>query len=190
MRKVISIILKIKNRILDYSPKRTISLNEYHKHIRMVKGFSGGAILLPKPITFNESIHNVFNENYLYPSEESYFVEIKNGLAFRRYNLFSIIDSKKNLLFEISIDSLKRDIHPVFKERINIKPKKLKGKTLMLATLGCDTVYFHWIMDLLPRLNVLLKNKINISEFDHILINPIKYAFQKESLLHFGIRDC
>ena len=189
MGKLSNIITKIKNRILDYRPKKTISLNENHKHIRFFKGYSGGAILLPKPITFEEKIHNIFNENYLYPSEESYYIEVKNGFIFRRYDIFSVIDNKRNLLAEVSVDSLKRKVHPVFTERINAKPKKLKGKTLMLATLGCDNVYYHWIMDLLPRLNVLIKNDMNLSSFDQILINPIKYPFQKESLIQLGIRE-
>jgi hypothetical protein len=189
MGRLFNIITRLKNRILDFRPKRTISLNENHKHIRMVKGFSGGAILLPKPITFNESIHNVFNENYLYPSEESYFIELKKARVFRHYFMFSIIDSKNNLLKEVSNDPLKREIHPVYMERINTKPKKLSGKTLMLATLGCDNVYYHWMMDLLPRLNVLTQNDINLNDFDFIIINPIIYAYQKESLNYLKIKE-
>lgn len=61
-------------------------------------------------------------------------------------------------------------------------PQKIKGKVVVLTTLYNNT-YFHWIHDVLPRLNLIDQNHI---EYDWIYA-PYNQPFMKESLSFWGI---
>jgi len=63
----------------------------------------------------------------------------------------------------------------------------LRGRILLLATTGGDN-YFHWMMDVLPRIEMVQKVAKSLKKFDRIVINSGQTNFQKESLAQFAIR--
>ena len=60
--------------------------------------------------------------------------------------------------------------------------KKLNGKIFSLLTGGGGNKnYWHWLFDVLPRINILEKH-IDINEIDFFLFPDLNERFQKESL--------
>ncbi|MGB3404804.1 MAG: tetratricopeptide repeat protein [Microcoleaceae cyanobacterium] len=62
----------------------------------------------------------------------------------------------------------------------------LKGKTAVLSSLS-GNVYFHWMVDVLPRLEILKQQGINLAEIDQFVVNSIQRPFQRETLEKLGI---
>ena len=48
--------------------------------------------------------------------------------------------------------------------------------------------YFHWLCQVLPRIDLLRQHGVDLSEVDNFLIPSIKSKFIEESLNHFGIK--
>ncbi|MCL2934819.1 MAG: tetratricopeptide repeat protein, partial [Trichodesmium sp. MAG_R03] len=64
--------------------------------------------------------------------------------------------------------------------------EKINGKVAVLSGLY-DHVYFHWMVDILPRLEILKIHGINLEEIDRFLVNSYQQPFQRESLKILGI---
>ena len=62
----------------------------------------------------------------------------------------------------------------------------LKGKALILAATGGES-YYHWMIDVLPRIGLAKKNGFKLESFDHFVVNGITKPFQQETLQALGI---
>ena len=68
----------------------------------------------------------------------------------------------------------------------NLPPiQKIDGTVAVLAGLLNDT-YFHWMFDILPRIELLDKSGIDITGIDKFLVSS-RLSFQKETLKALGI---
>ena len=64
----------------------------------------------------------------------------------------------------------------------------LSGVTHLLgASMGAHC-YYHWIVDILPRLGILQKAGITIDQLDNILVREVRLSFQSETLERLNIR--
>ncbi|MCT7975657.1 tetratricopeptide repeat protein [Laspinema olomoucense] len=78
--------------------------------------------------------------------------------------------------------------HQIF-ELEDVPPlTKIDGTVAVLAGLS-GNVYFHWIVDILPRLEILRQAGINWEEIDYFLVNSIREPFQRETLAQLGIPE-
>ncbi|MGH7884442.1 MAG: glycosyltransferase family 61 protein, partial [Thermodesulfobacteriota bacterium] len=84
-----------------------------------------------------------------------------------------------DLSFNIS-GQIKR--HPVLYNFYFNKPKKLVGKVALLSS-NAHQRYYHWMFDILPRINLLQRSNINVDAY--IINNSLN--FQKESLKIIGL---
>ncbi len=76
----------------------------------------------------------------------------------------------------------KADNNIVFEKGTPRFKKKLKGKVFSLLTGGGgNSNYYHWLFDVLPRLEILKEN-INLDSIDYFLFPRTDLRFQKESL--------
>ena len=50
-------------------------------------------------------------------------------------------------------------------------------------------VYYHWIFDVLPRIELLRLGGYHLDEFDDVIVNPIVSSLQTETLATLGIRS-
>ncbi|MBD1995959.1 DUF563 domain-containing protein [Leptolyngbya sp. FACHB-541] len=64
--------------------------------------------------------------------------------------------------------------------------EQIQGKVAVLSGLS-GHVYFHWMVDVLPRLELLRQNGITWDEIDYFLVNSYQQPFQKETLTQLGI---
>ena len=88
--------------------------------------------------------------------------------------------------------------HQVF-QREKLPPVKVvKGSVAVLSGLS-GHIYFHWMVDVLPRIDLLRRSGIKLEEIDWFLVNSYRLPFQRETLNLLGIptekllesdRDC
>ena len=62
----------------------------------------------------------------------------------------------------------------------------LKGRALILAATGGES-YYHWMMDVIPRIGLVKKSGFKLESFDHFVVNGITKPFQQETLQALGI---
>ena len=63
----------------------------------------------------------------------------------------------------------------------------LPGTTLLLADTPGTHCYYHWMLDILPKLGLLERAGIALDSINHFLVREITGAFQLETLARFGI---
>ncbi|NJR22921.1 MAG: tetratricopeptide repeat protein [Richelia sp. CSU_2_1] len=66
--------------------------------------------------------------------------------------------------------------------------QKIHGKVAVLSGLS-GNVYFHWMVDVLPRIELLRRSGWNLGEIDWFLVNSYRHEFQRESLRILGIPE-
>ncbi|MEM6342868.1 MAG: glycosyltransferase family 61 protein [Bacteroidota bacterium] len=64
--------------------------------------------------------------------------------------------------------------------------KKLKGKSVVLAA-HAGSGYYHWLIEVLPRLYLLEKAGIDFNSIDHFIVNSLVPGFVRETLEMLGI---
>ena len=65
--------------------------------------------------------------------------------------------------------------------------EKINGKVAVLSVLS-GNVYFHWMVDLLPRIEIL-RQGINLEEIDWFIVNDYQQPFQRETLKTLGVKQ-
>lgn len=68
----------------------------------------------------------------------------------------------------------------------NDSVNRLAGKTLILGGNGARC-YYHWMVDILPKLGLLEKAGISLEEIDHFVVRSIHSEFQRSTLQALGI---
>ena len=76
--------------------------------------------------------------------------------------------------------------HSIFSRQDLPKIKHVDGSVAMLSSLS-GNVYYHWMIDVLPRISLLQKSGIELSDIDWFVVNSIQHPFQRETLLKLGI---
>lgn len=65
--------------------------------------------------------------------------------------------------------------------------RKLNGTVMLLGNSMGAHCYYHWMLDLLPKLGMLEKAGIPLSSIDHFLVREMNGSFQKQTLARLGI---
>lgn len=75
--------------------------------------------------------------------------------------------------------------HPLLRRTRLPAPQRIDGRVAIVSGLS-NSVYFHWMLDLLPRFELLRQAGITPDQVDYYLVDA-KHPFQKESLAKLGI---
>ncbi len=67
-------------------------------------------------------------------------------------------------------------------------PASLHGITCLLGNRNSDN-YYHWMNDIIPRIQVLIASGIDVNSIDEFIVNPLKHRFQYETLARLGIDE-
>jgi tetratricopeptide (TPR) repeat protein/capsular polysaccharide biosynthesis protein len=78
--------------------------------------------------------------------------------------------------------------HSVFQLESFPPLQEVKGKVAVLSGLS-GNVYFHWMVDVLPRIELLRRSGWELGEIDWFLVNSYRHEFQRESLRMLGIPE-
>ncbi len=65
--------------------------------------------------------------------------------------------------------------------------RRIEGRTMLLGASSGAHCYYHWMLDLLPRIGVLEKAGISLTDIDHFLVREVNDSFHKETLERLGI---
>jgi len=65
--------------------------------------------------------------------------------------------------------------------------KKLPGTSLLFATSAGAHCYYHWMLEILPKLGMLEREGVDLATIDHFLVREITGNWQLETLQRFGI---
>ncbi|OCR00908.1 hypothetical protein BCD67_24450 [Oscillatoriales cyanobacterium USR001] len=107
----------------------------------------------------------------------------------------AVISPDNYLLADISRDypgflpgCEKHDItkHSIFKLESLPKLEQIDGKVAVLSGLS-GNVYFHWMVDVLPRIELLRLSGIDFDKIDWFLVNNSQQPFQQETLKALGV---
>ena len=84
----------------------------------------------------------------------------------------------------------KHDIrkHSVFNLESFPPLKQIEGSVAVLSGLS-GNVYFHWMVDVLPRIELLRRSGRDLAEIDWFLVNSCQHEFQRETLRILGIPE-
>ncbi|NJR64704.1 MAG: DUF563 domain-containing protein [Leptolyngbyaceae cyanobacterium CRU_2_3] len=109
-------------------------------------------------------------------------------------NAIAILTDKHTLLADLSRDYPGQlpdcphshpDRHRIFSSTLTA-PKPIQGRVAALAGLSGHN-YFHWMVDILPRLELLRQHGVDWESIDWFWINRLDHPFQRETLSALGI---
>ncbi|WP_293062938.1 tetratricopeptide repeat protein [Okeania sp. SIO2B3] len=163
-----------------------------------------------QPINLGNSIHSLSREkiqkiNIDFPETPKFVTEVINGRAWivpqknnwMICNAIAIINQDNQLLAEVSreypgelpgCDKYDINNHRFFTTEELPPLEQINGTVAVLSGLS-GNVYFHWMVDILPRIEILRRNGINFEQIDWFLINSTKQPFQQETLRILGIPE-
>ncbi|XZN91798.1 MAG: tetratricopeptide repeat protein [Microcoleus sp.] len=137
------------------------------------------------PKTFVAAIPN--GRSWIVPQENYWLI----------CNAIAVITPDNYLLADVSRDYPgflpgcdKHDIrkHSVFNLESFPPLKQIEGRVAVLSGLS-GNVYFHWMVDVLPRIELLRRSGRDLAEIDWFLVNSCQHQFQRDSLRILGIPE-
>lgn len=165
---------KIVQKFVGEFPKKEVYFPEYVKNKSDAKifFFKNKGFLIKKPNTIEKKTNIQFPSNYVVPDKKVFVGLIKNG---------RIVSKNANILTEGNID-INEDISKLAEsmdsyENYLILPK-IKRVNARVLTISNSENYFHWMFEILPRINFINKAKLKT---DFYLL-PNDKSFQKDSI--------
>jgi hypothetical protein len=135
---------------------------------------------------FKEELHYKFHPNAKGITEESEITLIQRLVQVRVFSTNGFVVSKKNKILQNNpIEN--NNSHFLLNNIFIRKVITLEGKSIVLAALGADVNYFHWMTDVLPKIAIAEKAGFHQYNFDNFLISSDDFQFQKITLDHLNI---
>jgi tetratricopeptide (TPR) repeat protein/capsular polysaccharide biosynthesis protein len=78
-----------------------------------------------------------------------------------------------------------RPEHSIYHQNLPVL-EKIEGRVTLLSGLA-GHVYYHWMFDILPRLELLQRSGIRFDEIDWFVINSMSKTYQQETLKLLGV---
>ncbi|MBC9783737.1 glycosyltransferase family 61 protein [Heliobacterium chlorum] len=196
-----------------YPPKEYITAKEWieregtkHPGTQYIKIFSGEPISRRLPGTLDKETHwkfrlaDVLSQNieikshaqinwdlwkkYTYQSPEAFVAVIPNGRVWGTNG--TVITPDNQLLYDLSVEStlFLPQTHSVFLQSSLPKMEKIEKTAAVITTSYADSFY-HWMIDALPRFELIRRSGIHP---DYYIVNEW-YPYHKEALDIIGIPD-
>jgi Glycosyltransferase 61 len=119
-------------------------------------------------------------------SEPAWVFELKNIDFWARYG-GSVVTSDNFLLADLSPEVWGAENHPIFSRFRLPKSRALNGKIAIAVTPEAPGNYYHWLIDLLPRVCLIRSADGGFASFQHLLINGSQAHYEETSLRAFGV---
>jgi capsular polysaccharide biosynthesis protein len=114
-------------------------------------------------------------------SEPAFLFRFKDIDFWARYG-GSVVTSDNQLLADLSPEVWGVENHPIFSRFRLPKARNLPGRTAIAVTPEAPGNYYHWLIDLLPRLALLNLAKGGVESFARVLINGTGAHYEEPSL--------
>ena len=118
-------------------------------------------------------------------SEPAWVFELKNIDFWGRYG-GSIVTADNCLLADLSPEVWGVENHPIFSRFRLPKREALSGRIAIAVTPEAPGNYYHWLIDLMPRL-CLLRSSAGFDAFTRLLINGSHSHYEESSLRAMGV---
>jgi hypothetical protein len=152
---------------LDYASEHTeISVREIH---------SAEVLRLP-PHPLRR--HTSFGEPKAAPA---FVFEIPNVNFWAHYG-GAVVTADNALLADLSPEVWGPANHPIFSRWHLPKSQLLNGRIAIAVTPEAGANYYHWLLDLLPRVLLLKHATQNFSNYDTLLLNGSRANYERETL--------
>lgn len=153
-------------------------------------------LTLNPPKTIDKNTHPSFHFPSTIELPKTFLVNIPKGRFYLREDEASsaVMTAENWLIGDLSPESPALspnhpDSHPskhsLFKTNFLPPIQQINGTVVILAGL-LNNVYFHWLFDILPRINLLELAGINYDDIDYFLVDN-RTIFQQETLEIFGV---
>jgi capsular polysaccharide biosynthesis protein len=139
----------------------------------------------PLPKTIHSSIRRQFLIDQIYDYPSTFVANIPGG---RVWGDGFVITPDDQLLDDVSVDFRTIETRQSSISRYwKLQPlTKLDSTVTVLATDG-GNLYYHWLFQLLPRLELIRRAGIDLAEVDYFVVNSLKANFQRDTLALLGI---
>lgn len=115
---------------------------------------------------------------------EVYIVKLDEGRVFGCDGV--VVTSDDKILADTAIHlHCRMEDHKAFRKKKLSKVCYLDETVAVVASRSTDC-YYHWMFDVLPRLEILKRSHIS---YDKIYLNPLKFSFQKETFKLLGLDE-
>ena len=125
-------------------------------------------------------------EGSIVTSKPAHVFELRDIDFWARYG-GSVVTSDNRLLADLSPEVWGVENHPIFSTFRLPKSRRLAGHTAICVTPEAPGNYYHWLVDLLPRVALLKKVAGRFDNFDQIVINGSGASYEKDSLAALGV---
>ncbi|NET43630.1 tetratricopeptide repeat protein [Okeania sp. SIO2B3] len=137
---------------------------------------------LSSPKGLNSQVHPELAVKEVKVSE-TFVTFVRDGRAWLDSKNNVIYTSENHLVSEVSIGNteliLSSDRLPPL--------KKIGGSVCSLVTPGAGGGYYHWMIDLLPRIDLIYNSGMSLEKIDKFVVNRYRHPFQIETLQKIGI---
>ena len=99
----------------------------------------------------------------------------------------AILTADGRLIPELSKDLWGPALHNIYTRASLPRPRRLRGLTLSLLTPEAAANYHHWLIDLLPRIDLAERAGWKLPLFEQVLVAGSGRPFQDETLARAGI---
>jgi len=172
-----------------YPNKKEIPPQKTLKSFSEVKNIQHQEIYLKTPLkrvlpkSIHESTDKAFIDLVNFELESDFVMQIPNGRAFGEDGL--VVSEDNQIISEtLILGGEKLEDHNIFK-RYKL-PKTIKVNNAALLTSKWRNCYYHWIIDVLPKLHLLEKAEIKPEKY---ILNDYKCTFQVETIALLGIEE-
>jgi hypothetical protein len=99
----------------------------------------------------------------------------------------AVLDAGGQLLSELSPDAIGPNLHRIYGQFSLQKEQLIRGRAVVLTTPGARKNYFHWCLELLPKVHLLRSCGLFQPEKDIFLVNHDDAPYQIQTLAFLGL---
>ena len=137
------------------------------------------------PQTLSGETHWKFKQRATHQAEATFVAQIPQGRVFGENG--TVLTPCDSILADVSTEHRRTiEEHSLFTLWKLPPVRHLAGTAAVLSTQGSD-VYFHWMFDVLPRLELLRLAGIDFNNIDYFIFSSYHLPFQIQTLEKLGI---
>jgi hypothetical protein len=99
----------------------------------------------------------------------------------------AVLDASDQLLSELSPDAIGPDLHRIYGQLSIRNERRIRGRAVVLTTPGARGNYFHWCLELLPKIHLLRAGGLFQPKKDIFLVNHNEARYQIQTLALLGL---
>lgn len=133
--------------------------------------------------------HWKYRDRQVMEIPETYLLKIPNG---RVTGQGFVITPQNELLGDVSKVIFRADYAKEYNDHPQLNAKLppvevIEGRVATISVPYAGTNYYHWMLDLLPRLDLIERGGVSLDSIDYFVINGYASRFQRDTLTHLGI---